>query len=38
MKKYNTPEIEVIALANEDVITYSQGRRDEIESDIVDWF
>ena len=38
MKKYNTPEIEVIALANEDVITYSNGRGEEIESDIVDWF
>lgn len=38
MKKYNTPEIEVIELANEDVITLSAGSRgDDIESDIVDW-
>ena len=37
MKKYNTPEIEVIALENEDVITLSQGRGQEIESDVLDW-
>lgn len=37
MKKYNTPEIEVIELANEDVITLSTGRGDDIEGDIVDW-
>ena len=38
MKTYNTPEIEVIELVNEDVITTSPGRGDEIGSDeIVDW-
>ena len=37
MKKYNTPEIEVIELANEDVITLSLGRGEDIESDILDW-
>lgn len=38
MKKYNTPEIEVIERANEDVITLSNGRGEEIESDkLTDW-
>ena len=37
MKKYNTPEIEVIALESADVITLSGGRGDEIEGDPMDW-
>ena len=38
MKNYNTPEIEVVALFNEDVITASVGRGEEIETDrVTDW-
>ena len=37
MRKYNAPEIEVIALESADVITLSQGRGEEIEGDQFDW-
>ena len=37
MKTYNTPEIEVIALSDEDVIRTSSGRGGDIEGPSVDW-